>query len=360
MEKGNSEQVKLEQLTFRRYQAEDVDQYIEFFQIVYGKVLDANFFHWKHRQGIQSPEAPLIFLVLNPKGQIIGANSFFPETLVYTEPKESTSNLRAVQSGDTMVHPDYRGRGIFMKLLAYSVQELRKDGYAGIFGFANGNSYPGFKKFGFADLGRIPVYYKMFSWAQFLRSKGKFTSYLGHLLDFGSAGLKFLHPSKVDKLYSVTRVQLTDEHIQSFLERENRSPLHPLKTKEYLQWKYEEKPNGSYQTWAISKNGECVAVFVVRVERYGEGLAGEIVEGVACPQDAAPALHSLLQRLQEGFQFIRIWESNDEFLMNGIRKNHFFKREAELYFVYYTLQEGLNFMAQRQLWEVISGNADTV
>lgn len=365
-----------ESLTFRRYQEQDFASYAELYETVYGKTMDVDFFRWKHRQNRVPPEELIIFLVINAKEQVIGANSFFPETYVTSAQNadgtaapssaetsasvpSSQDKLRVVQSGDTMVHPDYRGRGIFMKILAYAAQELQAEGYAAIFGFANGNSYPGFLKFGFADLGRIPVYYKILNWSQFLRSKGSVAQFAGRLLDTMRSFLQLFRFSQAAS-YAVSRVKLTEESILTFLERENRSALHPLKTAAYLQWKYEKKPQGSYQTWAVTKNAECVAVFVVRVERHGEGLAAEIVEGAATPEDASAALQVLLQRLQDGFQFIRIWESNDESLQQGILKNRFLKREAALYFIMKPLQENQDDLTQRRLWEVIGGNADTV
>ena len=80
----------------------------------------------------------------------MGANSFFPSQLTYEK-----KVYQAVQSGDTMVHPDFRGQGIFMKILKFAAEDLQKSGQALIYGYANGNSYPGFLKFGFSDLGRI-------------------------------------------------------------------------------------------------------------------------------------------------------------------------------------------------------------
>ncbi len=54
--------------------------------------------------------------------------------------------LLAAQSGDTMTHPDHRGKGLFIKL-AMQTYSLAKDlGIHFVFGFPNENSYPGFVK----------------------------------------------------------------------------------------------------------------------------------------------------------------------------------------------------------------------
>ena len=44
-------------------------------------------------------------------------------------------------------YPDYQGRGYFKKLANHLYNELKKDGFIGVFGFANQNSHYGFRKY---------------------------------------------------------------------------------------------------------------------------------------------------------------------------------------------------------------------
>ncbi|MGE0567473.1 MAG: GNAT family N-acetyltransferase [Bacteroidia bacterium] len=63
----------------------------------------------------------------------------FPVELIYKDKK-----ILGAQSGDTMTHPDHRGKGLFIKL-ASSTYELARDlGIKLVFGFPNQNSYHGF------------------------------------------------------------------------------------------------------------------------------------------------------------------------------------------------------------------------
>lgn len=50
------------------------------------------------------------------------------------------------QSGDTMTHIDHQGKGLFVRLARESYQLARFNNVQLIFGFPNGNSYPGFVK----------------------------------------------------------------------------------------------------------------------------------------------------------------------------------------------------------------------
>lgn len=65
----------------------------------------------------------------------------FPSKLTY-QGKE----LIAAQSGDTMTHPNHRGKGLFITLAKMSYDLAKTLGVEFIYGFPNDNSYPGFVK----------------------------------------------------------------------------------------------------------------------------------------------------------------------------------------------------------------------
>lgn len=52
----------------------------------------------------------------------------------------------AAQSGDTMTHPDHRGKGLFIKLAKAAYELAKNEGIKFVFGFPNENSYHGFVK----------------------------------------------------------------------------------------------------------------------------------------------------------------------------------------------------------------------
>jgi GNAT superfamily N-acetyltransferase len=63
------------------------------------------------------------------------------------------------QSGDTMTHPNHRGKGLFVSLAKASYQLARESGIKFVFGFPNENSYHGFvKKLGWIHKENLNVY----------------------------------------------------------------------------------------------------------------------------------------------------------------------------------------------------------
>lgn len=70
--------------------------------------------------------------------------------------------ILAAQSADTMTHPTYRNKGLFVKLATHTFQLCIQLGIRLIFGFPNQHSYPGFIKLGWEmtetmDCFTIPV-----------------------------------------------------------------------------------------------------------------------------------------------------------------------------------------------------------
>jgi GNAT superfamily N-acetyltransferase len=52
--------------------------------------------------------------------------------------------ILCAQSGDTMTHPEYRGKGLFVALAKETYSLCKAEGVHIVFGFPNQNSYPGF------------------------------------------------------------------------------------------------------------------------------------------------------------------------------------------------------------------------
>ena len=79
--------------------------------------------------------------------KLVGINGFLEMNYAYGNVK-----FRVVQSCDTAVDPDYRGRGIFTKLIRSAEAEFRDQGYDAMIGFPNFNSHPGFLKMGWLEM----------------------------------------------------------------------------------------------------------------------------------------------------------------------------------------------------------------
>jgi hypothetical protein len=71
----------------------------------------------------------------------------------------SGESLLCCQSGDTAVHKEAEGKGLFAKCATQAFETLSNEGYSCVYGFPNANSYPGFaRRLGWARVGRLVRY----------------------------------------------------------------------------------------------------------------------------------------------------------------------------------------------------------
>jgi len=113
---------------------------------VFSKKIDAATFYYKHYQNPHKISMPLS----NDKidGEITGINGFMGTKFVI-----GSKEVLAAQSCDSAVLPQYRGKGVFSRIIRSAEKQCQMDGVTFLFGFPNGNSYPGFIKLGWVHVG---------------------------------------------------------------------------------------------------------------------------------------------------------------------------------------------------------------
>ncbi len=80
-------------------------------------------------------------LALDPDGQAVAFYGVFPVAA-----RIGGKSYLVAQSGDTMVHKAYQGRGLFTRLGQETYELAKKAAVVSVFGFPGLNAYPGFTK----------------------------------------------------------------------------------------------------------------------------------------------------------------------------------------------------------------------
>lgn len=115
----------------------DADRYREIMLACFGKAPDARYFQWKYAQ---NPAGPVVAFEAVAGSQIAGFYGVIPWRLT-----SGNRTLDVYQSMDTMTHPDFQRRGIFVKLANATYAELlSRDPNHVIIGIPGSTSYPGF------------------------------------------------------------------------------------------------------------------------------------------------------------------------------------------------------------------------
>ncbi len=134
---------------------------------VYGKMPAARFFSMKYNTGFTGVQH-IGFIAYNNDQLPIAFYAVIPCFMRFDD-----KIVLAAQSADTMTHPQYRNKGLFVELALLTFQLCRKADIKLIFGFPNQNSLHGFiNKLGWEMTERMDCFIipaAMFSWSGLLR-----------------------------------------------------------------------------------------------------------------------------------------------------------------------------------------------
>lgn len=134
------------ELEFKQCSLDNLERFSELFEKCFDTPVGPRYFNWKYRE---NPTGDLVAFEAVHKGKSIASYGVIPETyLVHGNP------MRVWQSMDTMTHPDYQRRGLFITLAKKTFSHLATiDPTFVIVGIPGPASYPGFvNKLGWKDI----------------------------------------------------------------------------------------------------------------------------------------------------------------------------------------------------------------
>lgn len=109
----------------------------------------AQLFRWKH---LDNPFGRSIALVADAGGHVVGYRAFMRWRFLC-----GGEHFEAGRAVDTATDPLWQGKGVFRRLTLDALDLARDRGIDLIFNTPNQSSKPGYLKFGWTDVGRVPV-----------------------------------------------------------------------------------------------------------------------------------------------------------------------------------------------------------
>jgi GNAT superfamily N-acetyltransferase len=215
-----------------------------------------------------------------------------------------TSRL-ALQSLDTLTDREYRGRGLFARLAAETFERARTDGVAFVYGFPNKFSAPGFfGKLGWHSLDPLPFLIRPLR-LRYVATRLKLGRFAKVVPDIALATSAAPPPGAVE----VHRFDARFSRLWSAFARNVGVAVERDDT--YLNWRLVDKPNQSYQRFAIFEGGEAVAFVAFTWQDKHGGRIGTIMELMFAP-GRAPLGRSLLSfgtswLAREGADAVMAW-----------------------------------------------------
>lgn len=128
-------------LEFRLARPEDSPSCLELVRTGHDSTFSAERFDWLHRRGPWGPTRAALAL---SGERVVGMYSVLPKTVVF-----DGRTFRGARDVDPVVHPDFRGQGLFSRLLGFGLDQFEDLDF--LFNFANPASAAGFRKFGWRD-----------------------------------------------------------------------------------------------------------------------------------------------------------------------------------------------------------------
>lgn len=211
-------------------------------------------------------------------GCIVGLNTFIPSPMVV-----NGTSIAAYQSMDTIVHPGWRGHGIFTRLVQTFVESPTKEPCELIWGFPNANSASGFfGKLGWRHLGQVPFLVKPLRAGYFLRK-------LGLPLDFALSRFRDENAPTISRF---------EDDVNDLWSRfASHFGCGVARTRDFLNWRLFGWPATGYRV-AVSRSSQVEAFVATCVADKHGGRIGYVMEA-AGDRGLAALLRSELGRLRE-------------------------------------------------------------
>ena len=320
----------MEDFFIRTYKKGDEIQIIKLFKLAFGEEMTLEEWQWKYQN---NPEGFVTFLGLF--GNVIVSHYGIP----YIKLKLGNKLIRAASPGDTMVHPDYRGkRGGKLAFFSEKIwaEQSVKDNYHLGFGFPNERVYKVGKRFGkYQDVGKVDVLWKYLvrGW-----KRGKILQEMSRVYFKFNYFFKKLKVKKGD--FKIKKITCFDERADNLWEEvKDLYPIAIVRNKGYLNWRYVERPV-DYTIFCLEKGEKWLGWIVLRVKREEFNdifvKAGYIVDMLTVNRrDVAECL--IMTAIDFFFKkrafFIETWLSPVDKNYNTFKNFGFFK-QREVYMVW--------------------------
>lgn len=131
---------------------------VEAFLALYRRVLDSDhsreWYEWKYAANPYVDHVPIV--VAECGDEIVGARGFFALRMLV-----DGDRYAAMQPCDVMVEADHRRNGLFTRMTELGVERYEASDVAFLFSFPNANSFPGYRKLGWAAVDQVRASYRI-------------------------------------------------------------------------------------------------------------------------------------------------------------------------------------------------------
>ena len=227
---------------------------------------DPKYFNWQYNENPQGNAIIVLCLDEEKENFVIGQESIIPSVLNIDK-----NQIKASFSLNTIVHTNYRRRGIFSKLVNALPDFAMKEGIVSVYGVPNSNSHKAFLKEGWKEIGQLPFLVRILNPSNYFNNALKIflrpISYFYKIKNLDKIGVEKYEGNFVEF------DQLTSNLPKRIRVSQNRNHR-------YLQWRYHDHPTRKYDTYIIRKESEIIGYIITRKTKFKGKPIGVILDFV--------------------------------------------------------------------------------
>jgi hypothetical protein len=227
------------------------------------EINDPSYFDWQYRD---NPNGKALVLLARDDltNLIVGTNTIVPMKLIVDD-EIITSSLAC----NVQVHPDYRKKRIFSKLLSSMPNKALTSNIKSLFAIPNDNSFHAFINEGSVEITHLPLLIKPI----------KLSKYFGNPLK------EILKPfdifwknnnifSGIDEYYDNF-----DDSFENLAKKTSKRVLvMNSRKKEFLNWRYKNHPTQKYQILTLKENNELIGYIITKIHYIEKKKIGVILD----------------------------------------------------------------------------------
>lgn len=352
----------MSELTVRRYVPGDEQQINHLHNAVFGTERSLEVWRWKYEH---SPRGQIkLIYVMEDADHVVGHYGNLTLDAVY-----QGEVLFAAQPTDIAIQAEYRGRGLIAPLFRTQPPLARAEGVRFGFGFPNELHYPvGKEVLGYRDVGEVLLMRRYLNPGLFLARLVRIPRILDWTRPLGKRLAWVLYGQRWARSveeWAIERVPYFDERFDRFWERMvNVYPVMVARHGKHLNWRYVERPDVRYTTYAATQDEELQGYVVLSLERR-IALQGLVADLLAVDETITEALlqRALAHFLDQGVDMVSCWALRHTDLYRALRRLGFIQRRVAAPLVCMVFDHGTideKFLCDPRNWYVTMGDSDGV
>lgn len=228
----------------------------EIYNKVFSKNMNTEVFYYKHYENPYKVLTPILNDEID--GKIAGINCFMGAKFI-----AGHKEVFGAQSCDSAVLPEFRGKGVFSRIIRAAEEQCEVYGIDFLFGFPNEKSYPGFMKLGWVHVGDFYRAVLPLDTCKFFERKFKknIPSSIGKISDL-FIQKKLNNYSKKSHSINIQENQecpFTEEDFEVINRTEG---IMVKRSYQYYRWKVDNNPSRSFK-YIIARDGDRLVGFVI-------------------------------------------------------------------------------------------------